>query len=255
MSIQNNCLLLKLTIHQWTAKVREDRVKELVATHFKTESHSDYYTKSLIRSEYLQNIRTCANALRYRHDKLTLPWMDGGVRIIPNTAFFDYQEDIQKNKDAFTSAVDNFITLYPRAIEDAKNSHGELFDPDDYPQEHELRSMFRVETDLLPIPGVADFRVELSEEDMKRFVERQHKAISAIEGDLVRELHDTLNRIWTSSVRLKTGYTLAGSQITEATNRIRKYNINNNPALEALCTAAVNIQSEEDLVQLISRCR
>jgi hypothetical protein len=65
---------------------------------------------------------------------------------------------MQDKKRAATQALDAFVVIYPDRVIQAQANLAKLANADDYPDQQELRSLFRVSFDFEPIPAGTAFR-------------------------------------------------------------------------------------------------
>lgn len=156
--LSNSCMLVHLSISQWLGKRQDNRASEAGSAAFGAGKKAGIYSKHLVPPKALSSIVKAATALRAEHYRLTLPWLDGGARILSNRAFFPYQEALQKYRNDFEIAVSNFAQAYPRYIDEAQGVLGQLFDVMEYPRD--ILSKFSISCQILPLPESKDFRVE-----------------------------------------------------------------------------------------------
>lgn len=159
--LQSTAMLVKLSMSQWSAKKFDRKVTDKITSDYQAQSDAGRFNKSLLKSKELESISKIGGASRVEHYRLTLPWYDEGSRILPTTTFFEYTQKMAEFQSQFTSAVDEFISVYPQLIEDAKRTLVGMFNQMDYPPAKELRDKFEFSTYIYPIPSSSDFRVEM----------------------------------------------------------------------------------------------
>jgi len=76
--------------------------------------------------------------------------------------------------------VAQFLSDYPQIIEEAKTNLNGLFNPLEYPAN--VEDKFSISVNMMPVPDSADFRVQLSEEE-----------ISDLKNDIEAEVNKRLN--------------------------------------------------------------
>jgi hypothetical protein len=166
--LHTRAMLATMTISLWTAMRKDDAVaKEVDKQH--NANKAGLYRKFLVPKEALEGCHDAARALREHHYKHTLPWADGGTRLLPTKLYSAYDQEFNKLRDDYYIKIDEFVTLYRTTlISTAQAQLGSLFNPKDYPDASEIRSKFGVQLDLAPVPSEADFRVDIGAGEIKR---------------------------------------------------------------------------------------
>lgn len=183
--IQTRSMLIDLSISRWTA-IKHDRKVSAEVDQTHAAKQGGRYNKYLIDKAHLAEIDRIANELRKYHYSRTLPWTDKGHRALPSDLFFEYQQELQRYKQQFQTAVADFVRIYPQLVQDARQRLGTMYRPEDYPQPSELFGMFDISLDIAPVPDANDFRVDVAKEAQdeiraqitKAVAERQAKMVS-----------------------------------------------------------------------------
>lgn len=174
-----NAMLVKLSISQWYNKAIDKSLAKEVADKYGVEgTGSDLYIKTLLPSGSMSQLQRTIGKIRTAHYKLTMPWQDGGLRILASKAYFEYTAQMRTLKDAFESDVDEFLKNYRNAKEQAKADKKGMYNESDYPTETELRDLFAVNTSFFPLPDSGDFRLDIDDdvlEDLRKKAEQEYK--------------------------------------------------------------------------------
>jgi hypothetical protein len=197
MSISTSSVLVDLNISVWTAN-KIDRV----ATDTITDDNSAVRNAAQVRKNLMagtsarKDIVNYVQACRTWHNTQTLPWSDGGTRLLPTSLFLDYKTEINKRRDTFNSMVDGFLNDYPVLVQQAQQHMGGLFDAADYPSIEEIKSKFNFGLSFNPVPDMGDFRIDIPAEELEA-VKANHAADVAdrlveATGTLWQQLHDML---------------------------------------------------------------
>jgi hypothetical protein len=197
-SIGNRAMLAALTVHRWTPNVVDRKASDEVADNHNSDTNMGRYTKQLIDHKALGQLTSLMNELRKEHQYRTLPWIDGGVRLLSNAGYFKYTEKIRELRDQYDAATLVFLNAYKGHIVEAKKRLGTLFNEAEYPTVAQLKHRFGVELRISPVPNQADFRVDLGDEETARvkrdMQEWAQQAIDAAMKDVWNRLHDVLQR-------------------------------------------------------------
>lgn len=165
--LNQKAMLVHLRMSTWTGRTKDSTVtKEVVARKHSSGDSGAWWTY-LVPRHALRNIFTTQTACRNMHFKYTLPWQDGGMRILPSALFIKYTSQMRKVIATHEEAIRDFLKEYPTIVSEARNRLGELIKGRKFPTVSEIRHKFGVRQDVLPMPSVKDFRVDLSNDDVE----------------------------------------------------------------------------------------
>ena len=248
MSLSNKALLASLTISQWAGRKHDKNATGTVETMYSTVGKVGNYSKKLLPgATELDDIQKHAQQLRMFFYEQTLPWCADGSRILSSKNYIDFTNEFRSKKSAFERAVSDFIYAYPRLLQEAKVKLGDLFRETDYPTTDMLRGAFNCEITFMPIPDVADFRVEILDSERDSFLTRMTEVETAATRDCWHRLHDVVAK---AAAKLQSPETIFRdsliSNISEMCALLPKLNVNDDTTLETMR------QSVESLVASIN---
>lgn len=239
--IGSNAMLIDLNISVWTGRKMDKKVSEEVDASKGTKARAGNYHKKLMAgSNKLENIQKIVTAVRSWNYQQTLPWSDGGSRLLPMKNFFNYKETLNNYENQFNQAVDEFITEYPQLVSGSAFTLGDLFDRGEYPTADSLKDKFKFKFVFSPVPDAGDFRIEV-EDSAKAELEEQYKSyyeqkLADAMADAWTRLHETLTHI---SERLdytdenkKKFWDSTITNATELCSLLSNLNVTNDPKLE-----------------------
>ena len=164
-----SAMLVDLTIRQWSGVKNEPRITREVAAQHGSDAAMGKYQKYLLGRAALKSIQEHCTETYQEHRRRTLPWLDGGQRILSSAGYFEYTSYMRKRIDDFNDLVADFLANYTGYIRDAEARLGPaLFNPSDYPSLGEIRGKFEVATRVYPLPTAGDFRAELGDAEVAR---------------------------------------------------------------------------------------
>lgn len=241
MTLNNKAMIVTLNVSCWTARKQDRRVaQEVDAAH--NAKDAGRYNKLLIDKKYLDPLTSHAGAIRQYHYKMTLPWMDNGGRLLPSKLFMEYRNGLDQLKTKFEILINDFIVMYDRTlVQDTRMRLGTLYDPGDYPPGSELRAKFGVETDILPVPSGADFRVDVANSEVARIQEEITRRVNERQKQAMQEAWARVREV-VSTIYERTSADKAvirESLMDNATELVRLLpglNISDDPALTLLTT-------------------
>lgn len=198
--IQNSAMLVDLNISVWTGRKQDKRVSEEIDAAKSTKTKAgNYHKKLLAGTQKLDDLQKLVTGIRAWHYAQTLPWSDGGSRLLPMKNFFDYKATLNDLETQFNEAVEAFLTDYPTLVSAAAFQLGDLFDSEEYPNAERLRDKFRFRFVFLPVPDVGDFRIDINEqhkEELKAQYESFYEnKLSEAMQDAWARLHECLSKM------------------------------------------------------------
>ena len=239
--IQNSSMLVDLNISVWTGRKMDKRVSEEIDAAKNTKSKAgNYHKKLLAGTEKLEAVHKLVGTIRTWHYAQSLPWSDGGSRLLPMKNFFDYKATLAGFEKDFDDAVDDFLTEYPTLVTAAAFQLGDLFDASEYPDVEKLRNKFRFQYVFLPVPEIGDFRIDVNEQHK---VELQQQFQSYYDNKLQDAMKDVWDRLHDCLSKMSTKLDGDDKQIfrdslvnnaVEMCELLTKLNVTNDGKLEAM---------------------
>lgn len=195
-----SAVLVRLNISTWTGRKLDKRVSDEIDQSKNTKTRAGNYNKHLLAgSKELEQITKVATAVRTWIYEQTLPWSNGGDRLLPFKNFFSFKQTLSMFETQFNNAVEVFLTNYDTLVSASAFQLGDLFDRNEYPPASELRRKFRFHYDFDPLPKSGDFRIDASEEVRQELEEQYQKAfddrLNGAMKDLWERLHTTLSHM------------------------------------------------------------
>jgi hypothetical protein len=232
--LANSALLVSLNVSQWTArKLDKQATKEVAITHGVSQSVGSYHKSVLPASSELEVIKQCTGNVRTFYYDNTLPWAMDGARVLPNTNYLEFTNEMRALKSEWERAVSNFVQAYPQLRADAQLKLNGLFNPNDYPQNIEDKFSFRVT--FMPVPQEDDFRIQLADDEKREF----QSMLADAEKETATHLWNLLYEV-TKHAKERLSDPDAIFRDTLVTNavevckRLPRLNYNNDPELEAM---------------------
>lgn len=199
-SISSSAMLVELNISCWTG-VKQDKsaAAEIAAAHGAESDAVTSHKKLLGNCPELVEVKRLTGECRNNHTKLTVPWADSGLRLLPTAQMFKYQEvmtDLEQRRDA---AVQTFLDQYDWAITKAQAKLGNLFDPNEYPTLDTVSTKFAMRLNYLPLADAGDFRLDIPTEALEQakahYQEYYSKQYKGAMDNLWQRTYDALNKM------------------------------------------------------------
>lgn len=198
-TLNEKAMLISLSVSYWGAKVTDDSVVEELTTGHQTEREVHDYRKRLAPAEEVRKFKVVRSRARaYLRDK-TLPWIDGGTRILPSPLYLDVAKKLREFHTEWESVVSEFFRKFPAIKAAEKKRQGSLYNDDDYPTVDSLRRKFGWDVSVFPIPSKDDWRVNVGDKEAvaikKQIESRVKEALSVATKDLWRRLHEVVESL------------------------------------------------------------
>ena len=188
MPVQNQAMLMNLSVSKWTARRFDKKATEAVHVQHNAKD-AGRYNKLLIDADALKPINQAEAKLRDIHYRLTLPWGDNGDRLLPSKLYFEYTKQMRDARQAFEQAVQSFLPTYPQLKADASKRLGALYDPNDYPCTNAIAAKFSVRIEPAPVPDANDFRVDVGREDQELIRKDITAAVVARQAEAIKDCY------------------------------------------------------------------
>jgi len=165
--ITSRALLVSLNISQWTARKLDKRETAEVASRHGLRGDIARVHKDLLPQSFeLDKIHKMTGAIRTDYYRYSLPWGQEGVQIIKADSYLGFTQMMSTWKSKWFAAVDAFLAVYPQLQQDARWKLNSLYRDEDYPDVDKLREKFSMDIGFLPVPSAADWRVDLSADEI-----------------------------------------------------------------------------------------
>jgi hypothetical protein len=192
--IQNSAMLIDLNISVWTGRKMDKKVSDEIDVAKNTKGRAGNYHKALLgNTGKLADLQKLVSAIRIWHYEQTLPWSDGGSRLLPMANFFAYKATLAAYEVQFTEAVAEFLTEYPTLVSAAAFQLGDLFDSEEYPAVSKLEDKFRMKYVFLPVPSGGDFRIDVSEAGRQELKSQYEQFYNDRVNDAMKDVWDRLH--------------------------------------------------------------
>lgn len=204
-----NYMLITLKISRWSASKRDKELGNAVAASKGAVDNAVAATKKLMvgADEELAAVNTALNSIRTHLYDSSLPWSGDtgdkkGPRIIPTRKSMVLLKELTKMKDDFERAMATFTKVYKQRVDTAMSNMGQLADRSLYPSEAEIKDLFSVQLDMIPVPSVSGFGgmnipAELAQALGKRMEKQQSKIVDNALTALQERVLETVTNLST----------------------------------------------------------
>lgn len=200
-NIDTIAMLVEFNASVWTARKLDRKVSEEVVAEKGARNHdAARVNKNLLagRTE-LEAVTKFVAAVRVWIYENTLPWSDGGLRLLSVLKYREFDDKMRQFKRDFDARVSQFVTVYPTLVSAQALELGQLFDPKEYPSAADMAHKFAFRYNYIPVPTAGDLRVDVGNEaraEMQAHLERTiTERIEAGNRDLWERLRAHLERM------------------------------------------------------------
>lgn len=201
VGIKSRALRVTLTIHAWTNTKSTRKATPVVVAAFNVANERRIKTAKVLIDP--KEIKPVTDALRKIHDDhilRTLPWEDGGARILGSSGYMEYQDSQRKLKYDLDRKITLLEANWDALVERSLADLGDLADRANYPAAEELRQRYSADCEMAPIGDAADVRLQVSDEEVARIqkhVEERHaRKMEGIMADIERRVKAVAERVY-----------------------------------------------------------
>lgn len=199
-SVSGSAMLVDLSIRNWAGRKLDKSASQKVTIDNRASTGVANVHKKLLGdcAELSAVIKFAGNA-RNAHYAMTMPWSDTGMRLLPTSRYFKYNEQMLALKAEYSTLVETFLASYNWEITQAQVKLGDLFNPDEYPSVSSLQSRFDFGYTYIPLPEAGDWRLDIEEEAKEELAQHYQSyyrnQLEAAMADVNRRAQDVLVRM------------------------------------------------------------
>jgi len=194
-NLSEKAMLVHLRISSWSGRKLDKRqTREVITTANVASDAGSWWTHMIPKSE-IKRVEAANFQVRVTHHKLTLPWMDGGLRILPSAMFMTYTKKMRKVIAEYDEAVSEFVSRYPQMVANAPKRLKKLMNGFQFPTAQAIKTKFSITTDILPMPHASDFRCELSNDEVKDIKTNIENSINTMTATAMSSIWEQLTEL------------------------------------------------------------
>lgn len=235
-------MLLQLSFTNYEGNVRDTKAQAEVETtnNVRARNAARVYKSLFANCKELNAIISHKNAIKQRVKAMTRPWSDNGDRYVAIGAVPDLMAYLAEQADHRQGLVDNFLNRYDIEIAAAAFSIGNMFNRDDYPPRALVAHRFSMIYTLVPIPAsdaLAGATNEMMAGLRQQYEEAYTVRMQSVMMDSWERLYQMLTRLTrqlevASDGKKRSFHRTMIPSILEECERLKSYNITNDPDLE-----------------------
>lgn len=195
------------------------------------------YNKRLFKDNRdLAETNEAFSVLYNTYRKNTVPWLDDGVRMVPNAIYFEFAHEMRGLIQAAKSSVQTLAQKWDSMVLADMQRLGPLANPKDYISKDDLLAKFDATIHFFPIPSTSDFRVEVTDEDKAEMEKALKEAETNVSKYLLGEMLDPV-KAFVEKLSIPIGEKGAVfrnslvENLVDVVDRLPRLNINGDPAV------------------------
>lgn len=247
VSIASAAMLCEFSVSQWSETKKDKALAQHMADSKGVDVKYVNATKKLLGNcDELKAIGKFTSDIRNNvHYKMSLPFYDSGIRLVPTTMYFEYVDKMSAAETKFWELVEEFLRVYMQKRQSVRYEMGDLYDDRLYPPVDEIRRRFAFKYNFSPVPEAGDFRVDIAEEQKRQLTEQYSSfyqtQIDRAMGHIFNELGDSLKVLSTqldfsnSDAKKKKIYDSRFDNVHRLIRMMESCNVNGDPNMEMVC--------------------
>ena len=197
--LQEKAILVRLHMKTWTGRKMDADETRRVNDNAGAEDGAARVYKTLVKKDRISALKNVTEKVREEHYKVTLPWDDKGVRLLPITKYESYRATMDRLFEKRNEAIKSFMDGYQDAITEAQDALGTLFNEDVYPSEIQIKRRMVAEYEFTTVPDERHFVAQVSAEEadkIKRQIQKfTEKRIKGAISDIYRRLSEAITTL------------------------------------------------------------
>jgi len=198
-TLADKAMLVKLTMRRANLTRRDTVAEAFVQTQM--EDQSLVVNSKLFRDKLnpINQIMSKASEVYTYHKTHTLPYIDKGPRILPNTQYFDYSAEMRKRiaeVDALMSQhmpkYDDYVQLDIQYRSLGKAGRANV---DDYPTADEFQQRMGFDLRFTPMPEAKHFLFDISDDDLAEFNATMEQVAVQSRTEVVKKMLEPLQHL------------------------------------------------------------
>jgi hypothetical protein len=191
--LSKRAVLVRLKISYWRASAKDVELSHETSEGKNAAEDVVNCIVKYLPEGALSSVTTAKSRLDAAHKRYTLPWLDGGTRILPAKLYDKYNEKMDLAEAYFQETVADFLKDYPSYLADASDRLGDI-DASKMPSIEQIAGLFGVNRRTMPMPSIKDWRVDLGDAQLAVAQESAAQAIQEAAKESVQVLYQKMEK-------------------------------------------------------------
>jgi hypothetical protein len=194
--LADRAMLVNLHLYMLGLSRQNESLNNEIADKHGNDKAMTKVVESLLPKEAMATLSQLRSSIRQEFYRRTLPWQDGGTRILSTGGYMDFAEFMRKSKTQWDPAVQYFVDNWDSYVADARVKRNGLFRAEQYPTKEQVAKRFDFTWQVQPVPVADDFRAKVTADEaavIRQQLEQSLKAtVDASMGDIWKRLRGVL---------------------------------------------------------------
>lgn len=203
-TLADKAMLVKLTTRRANLTRRDTVAEAFVQTQL--EDQSLVVNSKLFRDKLnpINQLMSKASEVYTYHKGHTLPYIDKGPRILPNTQYFDYSAqmrqriaEVDRMMSQYMPKYDDYVQLDIKYRSAAAISQGKPVraSVDDYPTASEFQARMGFDLRFTPMPEARHFLFDISDDDLAEFNATMESVANQSRAEVIKKMLEPLHHL------------------------------------------------------------
>lgn len=191
-NLSEKAMLVHLRIGQFTGQRKDKQITDEVILVKKAEPDAGAWWTTCVSKLDLAQVNETGRRLRRIHHELTLPWMDGGLRILPSARFMEYTKKMRQYGGEYNEAIEalDWESIKRRA----KKRLGKITNHQ-LPTASAVKAQMQYELQIFPIPTASDFRVQMNNDEVDTIKQDIAKSVESMTEKAMSSVWEKLTEL------------------------------------------------------------
>lgn len=189
-TLADKAMLVRVKISRWSGTARD---KDETNTYKATKGAGSVNKHLLKGSTRFKYVREALSQLYDYHTSTTVPWLDDGMRLLPQSMYFEYTAKMRELQRCAEHAIDDLVHNWEAEVRADMEARPDGGSRDDYPTD--ISGKFGVSLKFLPVPSEYDWRVKISDEDKQSLNNAIAEAQSDVAVYLIKRIMEPVRRL------------------------------------------------------------
>lgn len=243
-TLRRRALVTNLCVRKYSATKTDKRASDKVENDNGAQAKTAQVRKRIIVHDLLRDFTRNEQSARHYMYRMTFPWSDTGMRLLPIDAYEDYISQMGVYQEEAFRLVDAIVESFPQMKEEAKKYLGSLYDEMDYPSAASVQKYFDFDVVVQPMPAFDDdIRINLGDHQAemirKETEQRMKSALTESMNEAWKRLYDVVCHV---------------KERVEPESRVHKTSIQNAREIAELLPK-LNINQDQELDRLAAELK
>lgn len=169
IDLASKSMLVYVGTSKMGATKKDSGATDAAIAAFDAATDAGAFSKRLFpkKTPAIQAVESAFNKALTIYEQETLPWFDGGGRLLLAVNYLRFADLIRGAKAEIERAVSDLALVYDDLVGAQASRLGRMFNATEYPKAEELKDIYALTVQVYPVPTANDFRVQLMDDSVE----------------------------------------------------------------------------------------